>query len=614
MDPSAAAIPALATIDTVIIVSFLVIVTVVGYMMSNAASKGLDDYFLGGKRIPWWVLGVSTATSNFDMAGTMIIVAVVYALGFKGFLVEIRGGVGVSLAFLMVFLGKWLRRSRVMTSAEWMKIRFGTDSQGKWAHIISAAANILLSLGMIIYFSKGAGKFLTNFLPLSEFTCTAGMVGIGLFYTLMAGLYGVVFTDVVQMILLTFTAIYVSVHAFVMQPVTKLPAWLTDLHLTVPEGMGEALIAKDPSYWNTVLPAFGVCVVMWFFRTTLEGMGGVGGYTDQRFFAARTEREASLLTLESIVLSIFRWTMVSGLVIMGYNLLQQGGAPAALIAKDSEQVLPVVLGALLPAGVKGLVIAGLIAAAMSTFDSTLNAGASYLVKDIYQSYINPGADGKQLLKISRVATIALCVAGILLAAIVPNINKIWNLITMGIGAGMFVPLFLRWYWPRFNGYGFAAGTAGGIIAALITNTGMNLPLYQSFPTIVGSAFVLAVVVTLATPAVEDDLLIKFFLQINPWGGWRRIAEKARKQGMISENDLLGRVVENLNDVISLCFSVPFQLSVLLAAMSFMWHDWSKFSFFGIITFVCAVGLYFFWWRNLKSEEDCVAEDEKYAAE
>jgi len=271
----------------------------------------------------------------------------------------------------------------------------------------------------------------------------------------------------------------------------------------------------------------------------------------------------------------------------------------------------VVLGTLLPAGIRGLVIAGLIAAAMSTFDSTLNAGASYLVKDIYQSYVNPGADGKQLLKMSRIATVILCVAGILLAAVVPNINTIWNLITMGIGAGMFVPLFLRWYWPRFNGFGFAAGTAGGIIAALVTNTGMNLPLYQSFPTIVGSAFVLAVAVTLVTSPVDDDLLVKFFVQINPWGGWRRIANKAQQQGLLSENDILGRVVENLNDVISLCFSVPFQLCALLASMSFMWHDWGKFSFFIIIAFVSAVGLYFFWWRNLKDEETCLLEDKEY---
>ena len=606
--------PSIAFVDAVIIVTFLVVVTIVGYMMSKIASQGLDDYFLGGKRIPWWVLGISTATSNFDMAGTMIIVAVVFSLGFKGFLVEIRGGVGLSLAFLMVFLGKWLRRSRVMTSAEWMKLRFGTDTQGKAAHILSAAANIILSLGMIIYFSKGAGKFLTHFLPLSEITCTSVMVTIGLFYTLMSGLYGVVFTDVVQMILLTFTAIFVSIHAFVMQPTAGMPDHLLNFNLEIPQGMGQALLDKDPESWGPILSTFGLCVVFWFFRTTLEGMGGVGGYTDQRFFAARTEREAGLLTLESIVLSLFRWTMVAGLVIMGYHLLKQGGAAADIIGKDSEQVLPIVLGQLLPTGIRGLVLAGLIAAAMSTFDSTLNAGAAYLVKDIYQAYINPEADGRDLMRMSRVATIGLCVAGVAFAAIVPNINQIWGLITMGIGAGLFVPLWLRWYWPRFNGFGFAAGTGAGIGAALIFNAILSWPLYSSFPTIVGSALVASVVVALMTKPVDEDLLVRFYLQINPWGAWRRYAEMARERGLMSKSDGLGRTVENLYEVISLCFAVPFQLCLLLGAMSFMWHQWTKFSFFFAVALVSGIGLYFFWYRNLKSEKQCLAEDEKYAAE
>jgi len=603
--------PALATVDILIIVGFLVLVTVIGYVMSSIASKGMDDYFLGGKRIPWYVLGISTATSNFDMAGTMIIVAVVFALGFKGFLVEIRGGVGLSLAFLMVFLGKWLRRSRVMTSAEWMKLRFGTDTQGKWAHVISAAANIILSLGMIIYFSKGAGKFLTHFIPLSELTCIALMVGIGLFYTLMSGLYGVVFTDVVQMILLTFTAIFVTVHAFTLAPTVDLPAGLMQFNLEVPAGLGDSLLAKDPSAWEPILGMFGVCVFLWFMRTAMEGMGGVGGYTDQRFFAAKNEREASLLTLVSIVLSMMRWTMVAGLVVMGYHILQSGGAGADLIAEDAEQVLPVVLGQMLPAGIKGLVIAGLIAAAMSTFDSTLNAGASYLVKDIYQSYIKPDADGKQLMRASRWATIALCVVGVALAAVVPSINKIWGLITMGIGAGMFVPLFFRWYWPRFNGYGFAAGTAGGLGGALIFNAAMNLPLYYSFPAVIGCAVFGSIVVTLVTAPTPDATLVRFWVQINPWGPWGRFSKMAAEQGLVEEKSLLERIIENLNDMVSLCFAVPFQVCMLLCGMSLVFHQWSKFAFFLIMSIVCGLGLYFFWYRNLKSEEQCQEEDEYY---
>lgn len=602
---------ALATVDLAIVVGFLVLVSVIGYVMSKAASDGVESYFLGGRKIPWWVLGISSSTSNFDMAGTMIIVAVVFALGLRGFLVEIRGGVGLSLAFLMVFLGKWLRRSRVMTSAEWMKLRFGTDRQGRTAHLVSALANIILSLGMIIYFSKGAGKFLTFFLPFDEVTCTSVMVLIGLFYTLMSGLYGVVFTDVVQMILLTFTALYVSVKAFTLREEVVLPAHFLELDLTVPAGLGADLLAKDPGTWEPILSMFGVCVLMWLVRTTLEGMGGVGGYTDQRFFAARNEREAGLLTLESIVLSVFRWTMVAGLVVMGYHLVAQGGAAAELIEADAEQVLPVVLGQMLPAGVKGVVIAGLIAAAMSTFDSTLNAGASYIVKDVYESYINRAPTDAQLMRVSRWATVGLCVAGVGFAAIVPNINQIWGLITMGIGAGMFVPLFLRWYWPRFNGFGFAAGTAAGILAALVFNAALDWPLYASFPAVVGSALVISVATTLFTAPTAEDQLVRFYVQITPWGFWGRVKEAALRRGRLDEATASQILREKINDAIATCFALPFQVCVLLAAMTFMFHEWAKFTSFGIGAAVCAVGLYVFWFRNLRSEADCAAWDARY---
>jgi len=601
----------LATIDVVIIVGFLVLVTIVGYAMSRVASQGLEDYFLGGNKIPWWVLGISTSTSNFDMAGTMIIVAVVFSLGYKGFLVEIRGGVGLALAFLLISVGKWLRRSRVMTPAEWMKIRFGVGKPGRTAHLLSAIANIVMALGMIIYFSKGAGKFLTHFIPVSEVWATAGMVAIGLFYTLMSGLYGVVFTDVIQMILLSFTALFVTVTAFGLTPDITLPAGFLDLDLESPGAMGSALLARDPSTWDPIFGMFGICVFLWVFRSTLEGMGGVGGYTDQRFFAARSEREASLLTLEAVILSVMRWTMVAGLVVMGFHLVQTGGPGADMIAEDPEQVLPVVLGQLLPAGVRGIVIAGLIAAAMSTFDSTLNAGASYIVKDVYETYLNPKATQKQLIRVSQYATVGLCVAGVGLAAVVPNINQIWGLITMGLGAGLFVPLFLRWYWPRFNGYGFAAGTAAGIVSALIFNAALAWPLYYSFPTIVGCAFLASVVTTLMTPAPDEELLVSFFEQINPWGFWGGVAQRAVETGRITKTQLLERTWERIIDGIALFFSVPFQISLLLGGMALVFHDWTKFTFFLLVAIVCSFGLYFFWYRNLKSPEDCAAEDEKY---
>jgi Na+/proline symporter len=598
----------LAVVDALIVGAFLVAITVAGYALSRAASKGLDDYFLGGKKIPWWVLGVSTSSSNFDMSGTMIIVGLVFALGYKGFLVEMRGGVGIALAFIMIFLAKWLRRSRVMTSAQWMRLRFGTDRQGQAAHLLSAIANIALSLGMIIYFSKGGGKFLAYFLPFSEFTCIVAMVAVGLFYTLMSGLYGVVFTDVIQMVVMTLTSIFITAYAFDLMPTVILPSGFMALDLATPTYAGGALGDQPPETLEAIFAFFGVSVFLWVLRSTIEGMGGVGGYTDQRFFAARSEREAGLVALESIVLSAFRWTMIAGLVVMGYAIIAGGGDTAQLISQDPETVLPVVIGEMLPVGIKGIVIVGLIAAAMSTFDSTLNAGASYIVKDIYQTYLHPEASQRRLVAVSRWATLGLCVAGVGLASLIPNINVIWSFVTMGLGAGLFVPLFLRWYWPRLNGYGFAFGTAAGMIAGIAFKAILDWPLLWSFPGTIAAAFTVSVAVSLVTKPTDRDVLVAFWHQINPWGFWSAYARDAQAEGLVTEHNRGERTRERRTDMVSLGFALPFQVALLIAAMAFVFHDWTKFTIAGIVAIAGAAGLYVFWYRNLKTPEVCAAED------
>jgi len=217
----------LALIDMIIILGYVITVLLLGVIMSRVASQGIDDYFLGGRKIPWWVLGASGTASNLDMTGTMMILSFVYVLGFKGFWVAMRGGgAAIPLAFLMVFLGKWKRRSKVMTYAEWMVFRFGDGEQGRAARILSAVANLVLTCGFVVYFAVGTGRFLEMFLPWDKNVCSIVMVAVALTYTLMSGLYGVVFTDVVQEILITFTAIYISAKAFLARiPEGPAPTW-----------------------------------------------------------------------------------------------------------------------------------------------------------------------------------------------------------------------------------------------------------------------------------------------------------------------------------------------------------------------------------------------------
>ena len=186
------------TIDIIIVIIYLCTIVAVGLLVQKKASRNIDSFFLGNRKLPWWVLGASGMASNTDIAGTMINTAFIYALGTKGFFIEIRGGVTLIMAFLMVFMGKWNRRSQVMTQAEWMHFRFGTKREGNIARIIAAVSSIIMTIAMVTYFITGAGKFVGEFLGMEPIFASLIMVTLGMIYTIASGLYGVVWTDVFQ--------------------------------------------------------------------------------------------------------------------------------------------------------------------------------------------------------------------------------------------------------------------------------------------------------------------------------------------------------------------------------------------------------------------------------
>jgi len=220
------------TIDYTIIGFYFMVLILFGWVLRKRASQGLDEYFLGGRKIPWWVLGVSGMASNLDMTGTMVIISFFYILGVKGFLIELRGGVCLAMAFFMVIVGKWHSRAGVMTVAEWMEYRFGKGRQGESARLLSAIAAVITTVGMVAYFFVGSGKFLSLFLPFSPNVCSLIMIAVALFYTVLSGLYGVVYTDLFQSLLIAMAAVYISVKAFLnvdyaaIQAMTP-PGWTT---------------------------------------------------------------------------------------------------------------------------------------------------------------------------------------------------------------------------------------------------------------------------------------------------------------------------------------------------------------------------------------------------
>ena len=593
----------MGTIDLIIIVVYLSAIVVVGLVMQKKASAGIDSYFLGNRKLPWWALGASGMASNTDIAGTMINTAFIYALGTKGFFIEIRGGVTLIMAFLMVFMGKWNRRSQVMTQAEWMHFRFGTKKEGDVARIISAIASIIMTVAMVTYFVIGAGKFVGDFLGIHPLYASILMIILAMTYTIASGLHGVVWTDVFQGIFIFGVIIYISVLAMT---TVDLP---DEFLVSVPMMDGSFTAIKTTlAEWSRMTPPqemnmpegstfsiynlFGIAIMFYLFKVTLEGASGAGGYMLQRYFAARSDREAGLLSLFWTCLLAFRWPLIASFAMLGiYHGIETG-----MVIADPELVLPTVIKNYIPVGVKGFLIAGLMAAAMSTFDSTVNAGAAYWVKDLYQAYLRPNASEKDLVLQSRLASLVIVLLALLFSLTITNINEIWGWITMGIGAGMFIPQVIRWYWWRFNGYGFAIGTAVGMVAAVLTKAfGGPIAEYNSFLIASGSSLVGCIIGTYMTPPTESAVLSHFYKVTRPFGFWGAIRTEI-------PIDVLNQInKENQRDITAIFFAVPWQVVLFLTGMMIVMKQWSNvFNLFGLLI-VLSAGLYWFWYRHLSKE-------------
>jgi len=590
-------------IDLTIIITYLIAIVAVGLYMQKKASRGIDSYFLGNRNLPWWVLGASGMASNTDIAGTMINTAFIYALGTKGFFIEIRGGVTLIMAFLMVFMGKWNRRSQVMTQAEWMHFRFGKGKEGDVARIISAFASIIMTVAMVTYFVIGAGKFVGDFLGIEPIIASILMIVLAMTYTIASGLYGVVWTDVFQGIFIFGVIIYVSIIAMTK---VNLPE---EFFVSVPMLDGSfSSIKTTLAEWSRITPPtemnmpegstfeiynlFGIAIMFYLFKVTLEGASGAGGYMLQRYFAAKSDREAGLLSLFWTSLLAFRWPLIASFAMLGiYHGIESG-----TIIADPELVLPTVIKNYIPVGMKGFLIAGLIAAAMSTFDSTVNAGAAYWVKDLYQAYLKPKASEKELMIQSRLASLVIVLLALLFSLTITNINEIWGWITMGIGAGMFIPQVIRWYWWRFNGYGFAIGTAVGMIAAVMTKAfGGPIAEYNSFLIASGSSLIGCIVGTYLTAPTEKPVLSNFYKVTRPFGFWNPVRNELPKDALQKVNE------ENRRDIIATFFAVPWQVVLFLTGMMIVMKQWTNaLNLFGLLILLSA-GLYWFWFRHLSKE-------------
>ena len=502
-------------IDYCVVVGYFAIVIGLGFWYQRRASANLESYFLGGRRMHWLALAMSGSVSNFDITGTMWIVSLLFVMGMKSMWIHWMWGCMMA-AFCLAYMGKWVRRSNVMTGAEWMVTRFGDGTPGRVARTAYALTAVVTLASFIGYAFQGIGKFASVYLPLSPHWCAILIIGITTLYVLLGGLYSVVATDVIQTVILTFASVLIALIAYAkLTPHTLSDALPTGWESLMPQWRIDRLAGTGHAEYQF----FGALVVVWVLKGILLNAGGPAQMYDfQRFLAARSPREAAKVGAAWSVFLVVRWGMAMGIVLLAL-------AGVANI-EDPEQVMPIVLREYLPAGVRGFVIAGLLAAFMSTFSSTVNSGASYIVRDIWQPFFSPNASQRALIRASYAANLGIVAVGIAIGFQAESIAEIWNWMMMALGAGVLIPNVLRWYWWRMNGWGYAAGALAGTVFSLVALFAPDAPMYVVFPPICLGSLAASIIVTLATRPVPDDILDAFFARVRPFGHWGPVRRRA----------------------------------------------------------------------------------------
>ena len=599
-------------IDVTIIFAYLLLTIFLGFWISKRASRNLDSYFLGGKSLPWYMLGLSNASGQFDISGTMMMVAWLFVYGVKSAWIPWLWPVW-NQVFLMIFLAVWLRRSNVLTGAEWLKTRFGEGKGSVLSHISVVIFAIVAVIGFIAYAFEGIGKFATTFLPwdlsanivgiqiTSERMYALLIMGITTIYVIKGGMYSVVMTEVLQFIIMTVSCIAIGIIAMNLVSGEQIAA-------AIPEGWKNLFFSWNLDLdWGNLIPEvnekiksdgyelFGAFMMMAVFRGIFVSIAGpVPGYDMQRVLAARSPKEAALMS-GSVSLALYfpRYLMITGLAVLGLVYYNAGGLMTS-DGIDFEKILPFTLSNYIPAGLLGLVLAGLIAAFMSTFAANVNAGPAYIVNDIYKRFIRPGASDKQLLRMSYLTSFGVVVVGIITGFFISSINDIFLWITGALFGGYAVSNMLKWIWWRFNGYGFFWGMLSGLLAALVIPKALpDAGFLLSFPIVFGISSLGSILGCLLTKPDDEKVLMEFYRNVRPWGFWKPVYLKIKETDPdFKRNMNFGR--DMFNSLIGIIWQMSLTVMPIFLVIRENFNMWIAFGTFIITSLI----LKFNWFDKL----------------
>jgi Na+/proline symporter len=604
-------------IDLAIILAYLATSVLVGYWVSHRASRDIKAYFLGGNVLPWYVLGISNASGMFDISGTMLLVYWMFVYGLKSVWIPWLWPT-FNQVFLMVYLSAWLRRSNVMTGAEWIKTRFGAGRGAQLSHLIVVVYAFVSIIGFFSYGFKGIGKFASIFLPwhLSPNQYATILIAITAIYVIKGGMFSVVITEVIQFCILSIASFAVGIIAMAKVAPGTLqrfvpPGWdqiFFGWHLNV--DWSSLIASANSKIAEDGYGIFGFFVMMLLFKGVLISMAGPApNYDMQRVLSSKNAREASLMSSwVNVVLTLPRYFLITGLTVLALVFFsdQIRGMGTKM---DFELVLPYALGRFVPTGLLGFLIAGLLAAFMSNFAATVNAAPPYFVNDIYKRFINPNASPRTYVRLSYLSSFVVVLVGAAIGWYVASVNSVVLWIVSGLWGGYTASNLLKWYWWRFNGYGYFWGMVTGIAGSLILPSllpNLNLvkgflqahPVNSDVALVFPLTFAISMVGCLAgtwlTKPEDDEILKDFYRRVRPWGFWGPILAKVR-----AEDPGFERNKDFWRDMFNIVVGITWQVSLVALPIYVVIQKFRNAAVTAVIIAVTSVVLKFTWYDHLR---------------
>jgi Na+/proline symporter len=532
----------LSTLDYSFIVVFFSIVLAVGIVVSKKSGKSSSEFFLSGRTMPWWLLGLSMVATTFSTDTPNLVTDIVRTNGVSGnwvwwaFLIT-------GLLTVFVYAKLW-RKSNVNTDLEFYEMRYGGGPAKFLRKFRAVYLGVLFNVITMASVTLAAIKIGGIMLGLDPWVTVVSAGLITVTFSALGGFKGVVYTDFLLFFVAMSGAIAAAVYLVNIPEVGGIEALMA--HEVVAEKLN---IVPDFSNKKALITLFIIpLAVQWWSSWYPGAEPGGGGYIAQRMLAAKNENHAIGATfffnIMHYALRPWPWILVAlaSLVVYPDIASIHEAFPNVAESKLGQDLAYSAMLTKLPSGLLGIVLASLIAAYMSTISTQLNWGSSYIVFDFYKQQINPAATEKQMVAVGRLSTIVLMVLSAVLALALENALQIFDiLLTFGAGTGLI--FILRWFWWRINSWSeITAMFASGIISILLKTTALGpflfapdtglLPDWTEYPFVVLVTTSIWLTATFMTQPESKEVLRDFYKKIQPGGpGWSKVVAEAETDGV-----------------------------------------------------------------------------------